>query len=67
MIKLSDHDIDEILHSIDVFYFLHKSVKKRDEMINLIKLDIKNTLKTKSSGIKENVCSNCLGTGYNDK
>jgi hypothetical protein len=66
MIKLSDHDIDELLHSFDFVYKLSSGIRKRESMIVYLRDHLKLFLNGKQSGTRENVCQKCLGTGYRD-
>ena len=66
--KLSDENIDVIIYlSESIIKSLKKegfSGKAKDEEFLQ---DLRRSLKQKQSGIRENVCIHCLGTGYKNQ
>lgn len=63
--KLSDHDIDEFLELVEHSYN-NNSKFKGDLRKRYMLEDLKHYLKQKSSGVRENVCPHCLGSGYKE-
>ena len=65
MVKLSDHDIDVIISSVESSFRVSANIRTRAQQILYVTDFLKMLLKNKQSGLRENVCSRCLGTGYN--
>jgi hypothetical protein len=63
MVKLSEHDIDEIIDLARHTWHTNKDFRGEYRKEYFMR-DLKLLLNCKSSGVKENVCSQCLGTGY---
>lgn len=67
MVKLSDHDIDDIMKGLDFWttYITNEGFrgKAKDEEI---RKNFREYLRRGQSGLRENVCHHCLGTGYNE-
>jgi hypothetical protein len=64
MIELSEHDIDIIIKSVESSFNASKGIRNRDKQIQYITNYLRTLLESKSSGLMENVCHECLGTGY---
>lgn len=63
MIKLSDNDIDEIIGFARHVWAATENFRGQKRKEYFMR-DFEGLLKLKSSGLRENVCSKCLGTGY---
>jgi len=63
MNKLSDNDIDEIIDLVDHSWENNKDFRGRYRKEYFIS-DLRCLLRNRSSGLRENVCIHCLGTGY---
>lgn len=65
MIKLSDHDIQEIM---DLLKFWTEYTTKAGFRGKLkdegVRINLESSLRQAASGWKENVCLHCAGTGY---
>ena len=65
MVKLSDHDIDVIIQCVESSFRVAANIRTRAQQILYVTDFLKMPLKNKQSGLRENVCNRCLGTGYN--
>ena len=63
MIKLSEHDIKEIVDLAQHAYHVNKDFRGEYRKKYFMR-DLESLLNCKSSGVRENVCPKCLGTGY---
>jgi hypothetical protein len=66
MVKLSDHDVDEIVSTLDRLtkYITDEGFRGKYKDEEIRKMFEKSLRNFSSSGWKNGVCQKCLGTGY---
>jgi len=65
MTKFSDYDIDDVISLVNYCFTKNQNFSKDALKMYLLE-DLKRLLKNKSSGVRNNVCPSCLGSGYKE-